>query len=162
MNGVSKILITEDVALVSFSKLPASLKEICEIFKTFAQGKINIDMISQSAPHKNSVSLAFTVPGQQLMQALSMINQLRATNPSLKPMVSSSNYKIQLFGEEMRHMHGVAAAVMDCVLKENAELNLITTSEIDISLLVTSAHLEQVVQSLQEVFQVTATVVETH
>ena len=50
MNGVSQLRITDDVALITFSKVPNNLKTISQIFNAFADAGINIDMVSQTAP----------------------------------------------------------------------------------------------------------------
>lgn len=156
MNGVSRIHITEDITLVTFRKVSAAPALTAKIFNAFANAGINIDMISQTAPYGNSVDFSFTLPSVQLAQVLTLIGRLREDYEEMSPMVSSGNCKIQLYGEEMRTMHGVAAAAIQAVSQTGAELSLITTSEVDISLLVSHAHCGQAAQALEKIFSVTA------
>ncbi|MBC8584360.1 ACT domain-containing protein [Youxingia wuxianensis] len=156
MNGVSKITVTEDVTLVTFNKVYADLKLIADIFADFAKADINIDMISQTAPQGHYIDLSFSLPADQLIKVLELINKFRETHAQLKPMVSSGNCKIQLYGQEMREMHGVAAAAISAIASTQVGLTLITTSEVDISLLVTQADCNAAVKSLEEMFHVKA------
>ena len=71
---------------------------------------------------------------------------------SIKPLISGGNVKLQLFGEEMRTTPGVAARAIAALAKAEAELMLVTTSEVDISLLVTKAHSESAVEELKKEF----------
>ena len=50
MNGVSRISLLEDVSLVTFHQIPSDLIFLSEVLEEFSDAKINIDMISQSAP----------------------------------------------------------------------------------------------------------------
>lgn len=156
MNGVSNITVTEDVALVTFSRLPCDPKHIAEIFSLFAQEKLNIDMISQTAPQGRHIDLSFTLACEDLPKALEQINKLRNALSSLHPMVSSGHCKIQLYGEEMRQMHGVAAAALAALAKTSADLTLITTSDVDISLLIPNTFSDEVIRALEMEFSVKA------
>lgn len=156
MNGVSKITVCEDVALVTFHKVPAKLSLIAGIFSDFAKAGVNIDMISQTAPQGHNIDISFTLPSEHLIRVLEVVNKFRETHAQIKPMVSNGNCKIQLYGEEMRNMNGVAAAAIAAVSKTNVDLALITTSEVDISLLVSCTHYEDAVAALEEMFSVKA------
>ncbi len=154
MNGVTQIRLTEDVALITFHNTPADSTLTAAIFTEFANAGINIDMISQTAPQGSTITLSFTVFSTDLIQVLELSNGFRDKYPSIKPMVSSGNCKIQLYGEEMPQMHGVAASAIAAIAKVGAELNLITTSEVDISLLVGNHHINEAIASLEETFGV--------
>ena len=156
MNGVSKITVTEDEALVTFNKLPADHKVIAEILHRFAQEEINIDMISQTAPQSEFISFSFTVQGNYLVKVLELIQAFRESYPAVKPLVSSGNCKIQLYGEEMRAMYGVAARAMEAVASVNADIVIVTTSEIDISFLTTNACMKEAVTALETAFACSA------
>ena len=66
MNGISKITVTDNVSLVSFEYLPADGKSVARLLSAVANGGVNVDMISQSAPCSHSVSPAFTIAGDDL------------------------------------------------------------------------------------------------
>lgn len=74
----------------------------------------------------------------------------------LKPMVSNGNCKIELYGEEMRERYGVASAAIAAVAGTDAELTLISTGEVEISLLVPQSSCDEAVRALEEAFGVKA------
>lgn len=154
MNGVSQISLLEDVSLITFHQIPSDLSFLSEVLGEFALAEINIDMISQSAPIGGSVSVSFTVPGADLAQALSAIGQIRKKHPSVKAFVASGNSKVALYGPEMRDMHGVASSAIRAVCAAGGEIVMIATSEVDISLLLTSCHLENALAALEAAFGV--------
>lgn len=151
MNGVTQISVTEDVSLITFTKVPNDLGVIAGIFRSVSEAGINIDMVSQTAPQGQFVSFSFTVGNEDTVKVLSLVNSLK-----IKPMVSTGNCKIQLYGEEMPRMHGVFAAALASAATTAAELLLVTTSEVDISLLTTSAHLQEALEALERDFGVKA------
>ena len=152
MYGVDKITVTEDASLITFSKIPADLRLISEIFLRFGEAGIDIDMISQSAPKGENTSVSFTVGSEKLVQVLELINEFREEHPSIKPLIAGGNVKIQLYGEQMPGTPGIAARALAALAKTKCDLMLITTSEVDISLLVTSAHLGDALRVLRVEF----------
>ncbi|MCI5800825.1 MAG: ACT domain-containing protein [Oscillospiraceae bacterium] len=154
MNGVSRISLLEDVSLVTFHQIPSDLIFLSEVLEEFSDAKINIDMISQSAPTGGQVSVSFTVPSADLPQVLTVIGQIRKKYPAAKPFVSSGNSKIALYGPEMKEMYGVASAAIRAVTASGAEVTMITTSEMDISLLMTDFHLDDALAALEKAFGV--------
>lgn len=150
MNGVSKISVTEDVCLISFNNIPRDLSVTSQIMTEFAVQDINIDMISQSAPIGESANVSFTVQSEDLVRALAIIQRFREQQPSVRPIVSSGNCKVQLYGEEMRSMPGVAARAFSVVSSITNEIMLITTSEVDISILIAQHELSSVLDALKQ------------
>ena len=117
---------------------------------------INIDMISQTAPQGSTQDVSFTTHSSELLKVLQVMSRIREKYSQLKLMVTTGNCKIQLYGEEMREMSGVAAKVMTTLLSKGIEIIMITTSEIDISLIVSPANQQQAVAELECAFSVTA------
>ena len=155
MNGVSKLTLSEDISLITFNRLPADAAGAARILNQFSEAGINIDMISQTAPNSGFISFSFTVFAEDLLNALALCNRLKDTMPDLRPMVSSGNCKIQLYGDEMRTMHGVAARAIDAIAQSGSEIYLITTSEVDISVLVPRDKFYEAVGELEKAFEVT-------
>jgi len=152
MYGVSRLDICEEIALITFRKIPSNLPLISDIFSRFAQEEIVIDMISQTAPAGEFVSISFTCMDQDMVKVLEISNRLSQKYPQLKPIVSSGNCKIRLFGEEMRIASGVFSRALRALSSTGVELQQITTSEVDISLLVPSVRLEEAVDALKSSF----------
>lgn len=148
MNGITSIDTTENVALISFKKIPRDLAFLADIFERFASEGVVIDMISQTSPIGGHVSISFTCPEKDMVKVIKLTNGFN----DVKPMVSTGNCKLSLSGEEMREAHGVFARVIRCLSKTSAELLQVTTSEVEISLLIPFAHLDDAVGALSAEF----------
>ncbi|MFR9190281.1 MAG: ACT domain-containing protein [Anaerotruncus massiliensis (ex Togo et al. 2019)] len=106
MNGVSKITVTEDVALVTFRRVPNDLGVLASIFTQLADAKVNLDMISQTAPQGHRIDISFTLHSSQLIEVLGLATRFQAAH-ELKPMVSNGNCKIGSAEDAQRY--GVAS-----------------------------------------------------
>lgn len=152
MYGVSKLTVTDDVALITINRSPASVKLLSQILTRFSDEKINIDMISHAAPQGEYTSLSFSILGVDLVKALALTARISESMPTVKPLVSSGNCQIQLFGEEMATTPGVAARAMRALAGANVDITIITTSAVDISILVSAAHKENALAVLHAEF----------
>ncbi|CDZ24204.1 amino acid-binding ACT protein [[Clostridium] cellulosi] len=152
MGTVTKISTLEDVALITLRNSPADIKFIAGVFKMIAGRGVNVDMISQTAPQGGRISLSFTVSGDDLGNILELFAVLRNNNPELKSDISSGNCKISIYGDEMRSIPGVAAEAFDAIAKLGVDVRLITTSEVDISILVPKADFETAYEGLLKAF----------
>lgn len=155
MNGVTRITMTEDIVLVTLRSKTTDNILIASIFDEFAHENIIIDMISQTVPHGAEMDISFTVYADQMVGALSVISRVRDQYHQLGIMVSTGNVKLQLYGEEMREISGVAASALLALVSHDIELMMITTSEVDISMVVSAASASKSVELLARVFGVT-------
>ena len=133
---VSNLSITYNVALVTIQSLPCDTRLLADIFNAIAQKGINIDMISQSPPYRDNVTISFSLPSDRLVDALSVLNSFKAAVKDLRVEVDADNTKLQVYGEGMRSMPGVAARIFSILADEGVEIKLVTTSETDISYLI--------------------------
>ncbi len=152
MNGVSTLTVTDDVALITINRAPASASLLAQILTQFADAGINIDMISHAAPQGEYTSLSFSILGTELVKALHLTAKISESMPTIKPLVSSGNCQIQLFGTEMETTPGVAARAMRAIAAANVDITIITTSAVDISVLVSNAHKEDALAALKAEF----------
>ena len=143
------ISIRENVTLVVLGPLSSELEAVATVFEDLASAGINVDMISQSPPQGASTDLSFTIADENLEKALAIIARLRKANPGLKSAVSSGNYKLTVSGDAMRSQPGVAAAVMWAAASAMADVRLVTTSEVDISLLLTPPAIDDVAAAVR-------------
>lgn len=154
MFGITRIDTIEEVALLSFNDIPLDLPLLADIFTGFSSAEINIDMISQTAPVGDRISISFTCMERDMVKVLALSKELQAKYPRIRPMVSSGNTKIQLYGEEMRETPGVFAKLLESLTGLDVEIRAITTSEVDISLLVPEARQERVLDAVRAGFRV--------
>lgn len=154
MGIIQSITVVEDVTLISLQDSPADIELISKIFDMLAARGIDVDMISQTPAHRNIPDLSFTISDDDLGKILEISNELRQLNPDLKLTVRSGNCKISVFGEGMRGCPGVAVKVFKAVALAKAEISMITTSEVDISILVARADFENTLESLNNAFEI--------
>ena len=155
MFGVDKITKSEDITLVTINSLPSKASLIADIFEQTAKQEINIDMISQTTAQGSNISISFTLDGNDFGKMVEIIKTLKENYSNIKPIISSGNCKISLFGEKMPEMSGVASRAISTVAKQDTDILMITTSEVDISFLIPDAQKETVIEALAEEFKVT-------
>ncbi|NLK87983.1 MAG: ACT domain-containing protein [Clostridiaceae bacterium] len=147
---VSNINVTYNVALVTIDKLPNDTRLISEIFNTIAKQNINIDMISQAPPFRGSVNISFSIPSAELVNALSALNEFKKNAKDLRVEVDADNTKLQVYGEGMRNLPGVAARLFTVLAGEGIEIKLVTTSEVDISYLIYEKDVDKAINAIKK------------
>ncbi len=152
MGIISQVNFTENVAIVSFEKAHAHIKFMSVMFDRVAKKGINVDMISQNAPKGEYSSVSFTVSDENVTDILAIIADLKKEHKSLVPLVSSGNVKISLYGEEMPNNFGVAADVFLKLNEKKIDTMLITTSDVDISIVVSSANADMAYNTLRNAY----------
>lgn len=153
-NTVSNISVTYNVAIVTVDKLPNNLKLISDIFNSIAQQKINVDMISQSPPYRGSINLSFTIPSEALVKAITTLNNYKKIYPGLQVEVDANNTKLSVYGENMKNIPGVAAKLFTLFADNNIDINLITTSEVDISYLISDRDVDRAIEIIKKEYDV--------
>ncbi|MDL2252969.1 aspartate kinase [Ruminococcaceae bacterium OttesenSCG-928-I18] len=151
MHGVSKITSTDNMMLISVAD--ADAVSMAKTLHELAKAGVVVDMISQSAPMGGSISFSFTAPYSFFETALGAIGP-ESGPAGPKPMVSGGYAKIYLFGEEMVERFGVASRALDVLLGAKVDISLITTSDLDISLLVRQEDTDVAVEALKKEFEI--------
>ena len=116
----------------------------------FAKAGIVVDMICQSAPRGTAVDFSFTTSYSNFAAVMQAISAAAKANP---PLISGGYTKINLFGEDMVTSCGVAARALAALAKVNAEVVLITTSDLDISLLIHQEDEDVALNALNKAFE---------
>lgn len=147
---VSNINVTYNVALVTIQSLPCDTRLLADIFSAIAQKGINIDMISQSPPYRDNVTISFSLPSDRLVDALSVLNSFKAAVKDLRVEVDADNTKLQVYGEGMRNMPGVAARIFSLLADEDVEIKMVTTSETDISYLIYEKDVDRAINAISK------------
>lgn len=133
MYGVSKITSEQDIMLTTFPGAQYSAESLAEHLDVFARAGIVVDMICQSAPRGGAVDFSFTTSYANFAAVMKALPAAAKAHP---PLISGGYSKINLFGEEMVASCGVGARALSALAAENIEIALITTSDLDISLLI--------------------------
>lgn len=150
MNGVTRISSEQDVMMITFTEADTS-SSLANALTAFAQKGVVVDMICQSAPRAATIDFSFTMPASYFEPAMQTIAEYRVRAGSA-PLISSGYSKINLFGEEMVTSCGVAALALRALRDADIEVSLITTSDLDISLLVRAENEDSALAALRQAF----------
>ena len=153
-NTVSGIAYTKDEAKITLSRVLDKPGVSSKIFGPLAKGNINVDMILQNISQDGKfANLSFTLPRADLEKALKI---LKKEKPKIgyKKIISSNNIsKISVVGVGMRSHAGVAQTLFDTLGKNKINIQVITTSEIKISILIGEEYTDLAVQKLHQAFK---------
>ena len=151
MYGVSKITSEQNIMLTTFPGAQYSAQNLAEHLEVFAKAGIVVDMICQSAPRGTEVDFSFTTSYRNLAAVMAALPEAAKAHP---PLISGGYSKLNLFGEEMVTSCGVAARALRALAGAGVEIVLITTSDLDISLLVRQQDEDTALEALQKAFEV--------
>ena len=139
------------ITLITLQSSPANVKFIADVLDMIAERDINIDMISMAPAHSAVTSLSFTIADTDLVKVLGFASEIRK-EMDIKTIISSVNHKISIHDPAMKNTPGIAAKVFKAIKSTDADIRLITTSEIEISLLVSEADFDTVLLALEKEF----------
>ena len=147
MSSSTTISTVDNITLVTLQGFPANANSIAKIFDAISRYEINIDMISMAPTHGALTGLSFTISDQDLIDILSFVSALKKET-KVNVIVSSVNHKISVYDPIMKNKPGIAAKVFNAIQETDADIRLITTSEVEISLLVTEADFDTVYHAI--------------
>ena len=149
MSASTVISTVDNITLVTLQDFPANVASISKVFEAISQCGINIDMISMAPTHGATTGPSFTISDEDLIGILGFTSKLKQET-DMDVIVSSVNHKISVYDPVMKNTPGIAAQVFRAISGTDADIRLITTSEVEISLLVTEADFDTVLNALQE------------
>ena len=153
-NTVSGIAYSKDEAKITLSRVLDKPGVSSKIFSPLAKGNINVDMILQNVSQDGKyANLSFTLPRNDLDRALKI---LKKEKPKIgyKRINSSNNIsKISVIGVGMRSHAGVAQTLFETLGKNKINIQVITTSEIKISILIDEQFTDLAVQKLHKAYK---------
>lgn len=149
-NGITQITYADDITLITLSSLPCDSKAVADVLTAMSDSGVNVDMISQTAPQGGTIRLSFTLSDDALGTALSVLSKL----PAVKPEILPGNCKIALYDANMVNTPGVAARVFTLLADAGIQVILVTTSEVDISILVSAHSLPDALAVMTEAYSV--------
>ncbi|MEE1155298.1 MAG: ACT domain-containing protein [Acutalibacteraceae bacterium] len=142
----AQVTVSNDITLVTLHNAPADMDFIATIFEDIATLNIDIDMISLSPVQGSTMTVSFTIKDDDLMALLGYTSRLKAKN--IKPIVSSGNSIISVMDDTMEENPGVAAKIFRAIAKNKVDIRIVSTSQVQVSVLVTEADFEQAYQAL--------------
>ena len=152
--AVSGVAYSKDEAKITVIGLVDQPGIAATIFNALSNKSINVDMIVQNNfIERKETNLTFTVPVTDLDQSVKILDDLKSSI-NYEKLISENNLsKVSIIGAGMRNQPGIAAKMFDCLSKNNINIEVISTSEIKISVLIDMARTEEAVRSLHQIFE---------
>jgi len=150
---ISGIAHSLNEAKITLSDIPDQPGQAANIFGALADFSINVDMIVQSSSiNHGSTDMTFTIPETDLLMAEKVIKKIKG-NIGFKKFTSETNVvKISIVGNAMRSQSGIAKTMFETLAKNHINIQVISTSEIKISVLISSEYYELAMRSLHLAF----------
>ncbi len=147
---VSGIALDKNQARVTLRKINDKPGIAADIFGLLANKNINVDMIIQNVGHDGTTNLGFTVPQNELNLAKEVLNDFLDSGTIES---DSEIVKVSIVGVGMKSHSGVAAAAFKAMADENINIQMISTSEIKISIIVHEKYGELAVRALHKTYK---------
>ena len=149
---VSGIAFNRDEAKLTIRGIPDQPGVAYKVLGAISDANIEIDVIVQNVAKDNSATITFTVHRNDLSAAHKLLNQIAKDLGALEVETDDAIAKVSIVGVGMRSHAGVAAKMFEILAAENINIQLITTSEIKIAVVVEERYLELAVRALHTGF----------
>jgi len=123
------------------------------IFEPLARANISVDTIVQNASINNITDLTFTVARNDLIKAMSIVEPVVKSVGGKQCVTDSTLAKVSIVGTGMQNTPGYAARMFRVLHEQGINIQLITTSEIRITCIISEDSVNKAVQALHQAFE---------
>lgn len=150
---VSGIAFSREEAVISLGGVPRQVGVEGHILSKISEAHIEIDMIAQNTSSEDKIDFTFTVQRREFPKALAIVEALSQQMGPFSIKTNPKVAKLSLVGIGMRSHTGVASTMFQALGSAGISIQMITTSEIRISVLVDEALLEKGVRAIHTAFE---------
>ncbi|OGT37892.1 MAG: aspartate kinase [Gammaproteobacteria bacterium RIFCSPHIGHO2_12_FULL_38_14] len=150
---VSGIAFSREEAIISVSGIPQQTGLEGLILHKISEAHIEVDMIAQHTSSFNTIHFTFTVHRREHDKALKIIEKLAVDLKATSVNTNARIGKLSLVGIGMRSHTGVASTMFQALGAAKIPIQMITTSEIKISVIIDEVFLEQGVRIIHQAFE---------
>lgn len=123
-----------------------------KIFNALAKERINVDLILQSVGRDGTKDISFTVAQEDLKAALTMLEENKEVLTIREIGHNSNVAKISIVGAGMMSNPGVAAKMFEALFNASVNINMISTSEVRITVLIHENHVDRAMIAVHDGF----------
>jgi len=152
-NKVRGIAHDTNVSKVTVVGIPDHPGIAAAIFEPLARANISIDTIVQNASIDNITDLTFTVARSDLIKAMSIVEPVAKSVGGKQCVTDSTLAKVSIIGTGMQNTPGYAARMFRTLHEQGINIQLITTSEIRITCIISEDRVRDAVQALHQAFE---------
>ena len=151
---ISGVAFNRDEAKITVHRVPDRPGVAFRLLEGVAAAGIEVDMIVQNAaPEHDQTDFTFTVNRGDYERARELVDPVAAALGAERVTGDPRIVKLSLVGVGMRSHAGIASRMFDALARENVNIQMISTSEIKISVVVDERYLELGVRALHEAFE---------
>lgn len=149
---ISSVAVDKDIARIALIGVPNEIGTSFKVFSLLAQNHINVDIILQGIGHEDGKDICFTVAQTDLVRVADLLEQNQDRILYNRLETNTNVAKVSVVGAGMINNPGVAAKLFEALYDANININMISTSEIKISVLVDQKDAEKAVQAIHDKF----------
>lgn len=149
---VSGIAFNRDEAKVTIAGIPDLPGVASRVLAPIGDANIEVDVIVQNIAADKTTDLTFTVNRSDVAKAKAVMDTVAAELGAKDVLTDDSVVKVSIVGVGMRSHAGVASQMFKTLAEENINIQMITTSEIKISVIIEERYAELAIRSLHTAF----------
>lgn len=142
----------KNVSRLSIVGLPDTPGVAFRVFNALAKQRINVDIILQSVGRDGTKDISFTVPEDQSREAAAVIKDMKDSLKYADFVQDNDVAKVSIVGTGMETHHGVAAKMFEALYDANINIQMISTSEIRVSVLIAKPESERATAAIHDAF----------
>ena len=149
ISGVAK---DNNVAKISITGMPDAQGWAFRIFSKLSARDINVDTILQSAVHDGKRDIFFTVNEDRLNDTIEVLSKYCESVEGSNLLYDKNVSKVSIVGAGMQTHAGVAAKMFEALFAANIDIQMISTSEIKVSVIVAQKDVDEAVRTVHNAF----------
>ena len=153
---ISGIAFNRDEAKLTIRGVPDTPGVAFKILGPVSAANIEVDMIVQNVAHDKTTDFTFTVHRNDYQNALQVLEQTASEIGAREVSGDIKIAKVSIVGVGMRSHAGVASRMFEALAKESINIQMISTSEIKVSVVIEEKYLELAVRALHTAFELDA------
>lgn len=150
--SISSVAKDKNISRIALIGVPNETGTSFKVFSLLARNHINVDIILQGIGHGEGKDICFTVAAGDLDRAAALLTEHQEDIRFARIETNSDIAKVSVVGAGMINNPGVAARLFEALYDANININMISTSEIKISVLVDKKDAEKAVQVIHDKF----------
>lgn len=149
---ISSVAKDKDIARIALIGVPNEIGTSFKVFSLLARNQVNVDIILQGIGHEEGKDICFTVAEKDLKKASELLIEQKEELRYSRLETNCDVAKVSVVGAGMINNPGVAATLFEALYDAGININMISNSEIKISVLVDKKDADQAVQAIHDRF----------
>ena len=149
---ISSVAKDKDIARIALIGVPNEIGTSFKVFSLLARNHVNVDIILQGIGHEEGKDICFTVAEKDLNKTAELLTEHKEELRYSRMETNCDVAKVSVVGAGMINNPGVAAKLFEALYDAGININMISTSEIKISVLVDRRDADQAVQAIHDRF----------